>query len=786
MGIERFFHSLITDKVIGEELTIDDKIDINYMFIDFNSILYKISLKIEDTLNKLLIELLYEPSNISEESIQIAKEWNYSYSRLDVKDFSSFFDEEKIENKFLDMIEDEIMEIINDNIDTEKLEKVYISMDGVPNMAKMIEQKRRRYMGYVLSETKKGILRKYENNMDNKRIFYENNKIVFSRSKFLGFQEFMLKVSNRLKDDKFIDRINVQQYIFSGSDVPGEGEKKIMEDILDKQLRGKYMIYSPDSDLIILSTIMQNKLNNGSDFYVLRYDQQREINNIININVLINNIISYLELENCDNLRIIDDIMFLFTMFGNDFVHKIESIDAKKDFEILLDIYYNYMTTYNEYILNNENINHNSLRKYLKIIKDYENDLMNDSYLIKNYKNYGYLKRTFNNIFWFDTLHRTIIYYIDMANIVFENMEKGLIDNITDKLNEYVIYHRIDNNMIKQFMKIFLIIELKQNVSQIINDKKIENNFINSIMNINKNNIYPKLRLDKYFYSIKNKFYQNRLSRSMISNLIPITPYDKEIYSFEYMLDDYRYKLGAVDDKIGICTLNIINDRYQYDYEIYDDYYRKYYIKYFGKNYDIDYICKQYYEGISWVYNFYFIDNNSTYNYNNISPWFYQYTKSPLLTDLSNYISRINDKVLKEIDIGVKNNTVDRDKFINPIEQYMYVTPKNSIKLDIPELVKEIDRNSKLFPDLDIIVYEIMDPKNKDNKNISIDCRRALYLTKCNIKNMNNISLEDFMKVMKPLRKYYKQPVLNMEPMIVNKLNQIAGKYIKKYKLVKI
>ena len=54
---------------------------------------------------------------------------------------------------------------------------------------------------------------------------------------------------------------NLISYTISSHDIPGEGEKKIMENILDMtrtDIEGNYVIYSPDADVIIFNSLFTN------------------------------------------------------------------------------------------------------------------------------------------------------------------------------------------------------------------------------------------------------------------------------------------------------------------------------------------------------------------------------------------------------------------------------------------------------------------------------------------------------------------------------------------------
>lgn len=689
-------------------------------------------------------------------------------------------------------------------------------MDGVPNMAKIIEQKKRRYMGYILNESKKDIYIENKKHLDEIRQTFEENKIKFSRNKILGYHEFMQRISSELKNNKIIDDFKniyskLESYYFSGSDIPGEGEKKIMEDILQNKKKGKYVIYSPDADVIILSSIIINKLQNNSEIYVLRFDQQELKYDTIDINILNNNIFEYLEINNINRdkvnkISILNDIMFIFTMFGNDFIHKIESIDAKKDFEILLMVYKDYINKTQSSILDNNGINYINLIKYINNLTIFEKDLLNDTYLIKHFKNYQHLKKIFKNVFWFNTLHRTLINYTLLSNIIFKYLRKwenelnkntnytywnsnknrneinyinvkNFIDkNISYLLSELLKHDNIieknyntslknkfnGSQYIKQFIKMFLMIELNVDLElNKINDNNLYFNFIDiiktEIFKHNGKNIFmnviPNIKFQEYNYTTKDKYHHNKIIENMISDKMTVTKFDIETYAFEHMLDKYKYKLNAVDDLIGKCSLNYINNQYVYVYDVIEKYHSRYYKIYFGNNYDINDISLKYFEGICWVYDFYFRKNNSKYNYENISTWFYLYHRSPMLIDLNNFLKKISTKKLKLLDKNINNLTIDRINFMNPLEHYLYITPKNSINSKNLEIKNIVENNPQIFPDLNLIIEKIMDNNNLNDKDIPIDCRRVSYLSKCTLRSVKDISFHEFMDKVKTLRK---------------------------------
>ena len=157
MGIERFFNSLIKNKsILGKEkiLVLEKGISVDYFYIDFNSIIYKISQKVEDEINIILFNLIYG----TEETKDLEKKWKFDGNTI--TDFAEHFTHEFVDETIFGLVEDDIVFISSQLVSGGELKKLYISMDSVPNMAKIIEQKKRRYNGYIVNSIKKNI---YEN-----------------------------------------------------------------------------------------------------------------------------------------------------------------------------------------------------------------------------------------------------------------------------------------------------------------------------------------------------------------------------------------------------------------------------------------------------------------------------------------------------------------------------------------------------------------------------------------------------------------------------------------------
>jgi 5'-3' exoribonuclease 1 len=229
-----------------------------------------------------------------------------------------------------------------------------ISADGVAPREKMKQQRIRRFRK-ELNEKKE----KEENEENGKN---ENNKIIFDSNAISAGTKFMFHLTYYIRDyileQKKVnaDWMNIE-VLLSGSDVPGEGEHKILEYIRNYKLSDKYSpytkhcIYGLDADLIMLSLITHeyNFIILREDNYKMRKKEKeksdnKEIKKYIEQKIdyeffFISVLREYLELEfnylskkikfKYDFEKIIDDFIFLCFFIGNDFLPNLFSFNIE-------------------------------------------------------------------------------------------------------------------------------------------------------------------------------------------------------------------------------------------------------------------------------------------------------------------------------------------------------------------------------------------------------------------------------------------------------------------------
>ena len=282
MGIERFFSAINKNFDVVSVMSNIKKLKTDIFFIDFNSIIHYVSSKYISELNV--------KGNVNKDDT---------------------YDDNSIILQVKNYVDDLLLNV--------ECNLVYIALDGVPTLSKILEQKKRRFIGDLIEE----LVKEYT-------VPFSFNKSLISPG-----TKFMRKISEYLNNEKF-----PTETIISDTDDTGEGEFKIL-DYIYKNKTKDFVIYSPDADLIVLSLIAwSSNLSDNTDckIKILRFDQNTEILNVIHINPLVNYFIFYYE-ERVKNKieqdKYIKDLCFIFTVFGNDFVPRLEEINVSMDLYLL-------------------------------------------------------------------------------------------------------------------------------------------------------------------------------------------------------------------------------------------------------------------------------------------------------------------------------------------------------------------------------------------------------------------------------------------------------------------
>jgi len=203
MGIEKFFSTLYKNFNIIKNLDLNNNNKLlqgKILLLDFNSIIHNVSTNI-----------LFELNN------------NNIINDLSVND---------IEYIIIENVNNFILSLLN-NINHNKLKILYIGLDGVPTFSKILEQKKRRYIGELIDKLLEQYPLKYKwskNNispgtlfMNKINLYLSNIKKIINNEK-IPQNELILKIENYEFYKKYIKKI-----IISDTNKKGEAEMKIIK-----------------------------------------------------------------------------------------------------------------------------------------------------------------------------------------------------------------------------------------------------------------------------------------------------------------------------------------------------------------------------------------------------------------------------------------------------------------------------------------------------------------------------------------------------------------------------
>ena len=250
--------------------------------------------------------------------------------------------------------------------------KVIIAFDGVAPVAKLKQQRDRRYKSWFLNKLEKKIANK------------ENN-VTWNRVKITPGTTFM-----NMLGEKINERFSDEKIIVTASDEKGEGEHKIFEYIRDNESyhkTTKTVVYGLDADLIMLSLSHLKYCNN---IYLYRETPHfiKHIDRTLDPNE--NYVLNIRELKNIidDNLKIsdkykkgdslINDYIFMCFFLGNDFMPHFPALNIRTDgIQRIINAYKHCISSRGERLIcSNNKINWKNLRKIVVFLADNENEYL--------------------------------------------------------------------------------------------------------------------------------------------------------------------------------------------------------------------------------------------------------------------------------------------------------------------------------------------------------------------------------------------------------------------------
>jgi len=367
---------------------------------------------------------------------------------------SDIYDIKILESKMINEVIKYIEFIIN-FINPKKA--IYIAIDGVVPMAKIKQQRLRRYKSMADKELWNNIKKKHNISLSNN---WNNNAITPGTIFMDKLHKYIINWAKNYN----------KKIIYSSYLTPGEGEHKLL-DYIKNNKNDINLIYGLDADLFFLA------LSSGvSNIYLLResseinkYENNNDIFKFINIDIMKELIFitfnEYLIKENVNfsidiiyKNNIINDFIFICYLIGNDFLPHIICLDIHNNgIEYLLS---NYIKTFlflyiekNKYLFIINKINNKIKVKNIFFKLFIHNLSLNEENILQN---------NFNNkkIIKFTTNKTNNIEY-EKEKFKIENLQFKINDTIllgSDKLEEsriryYKYYWNLKDNEIENFSK---------------------------------------------------------------------------------------------------------------------------------------------------------------------------------------------------------------------------------------------------------------------------------------------------------------------------------------------
>ncbi len=301
------------------------------------------------------------------------------YNKLDTNSSDNNIITNTIISRVISKIEDYISVI-------SPSQTVMIAFDGVAPVAKLEQQRSRRYKSW------------YQNKIS-KSIFNKSTPDPWNTAAITPGTSFMSQLNSAISshfDTTSFSKYNVSNIIVSGSDNVGEGEHKVFEYIRnepEKHSNEHTIIYGLDADLIMLSI---NHLSICPNIYLFRetpqfiqsIDSSLEPNEnyYLNIPELTNSIIKYMTNDaediNYNKINKVYDYIFMGFFLGNDFMPHFPAINIRTGgVDKLLNAYKAVIGESDHCLTDGKNIYWGNVRKLVNHLAALE-----EEYIIKEHK----------------------------------------------------------------------------------------------------------------------------------------------------------------------------------------------------------------------------------------------------------------------------------------------------------------------------------------------------------------------------------------------------------------
>jgi len=269
---------------------------------------------------------------------------------------------------------------------------VYIAFDGVAPVAKLEQQRQRRYKSWYQNEISKQIYKKTTSDAWN-TVAITPGTVFMSELNSIIKEHFSKPLAKEPLAKE--EQLNT---IVSGSNEPGEGEHKLFEYVRnnpEKHASETTVIYGLDADLIMLSI---NHLPVSPNIYLFREtphfiqslnsELEPDANYFLDIPELTNAIIKYLNNNDLEttvpNYNKVYDYIFICFFLGNDFLPHFPALNIRTGgIDKMLNAY-RVCIKPNENLTDGKTINWANLRKLISYLSSYENEYVLEEHKLRD------------------------------------------------------------------------------------------------------------------------------------------------------------------------------------------------------------------------------------------------------------------------------------------------------------------------------------------------------------------------------------------------------------------
>eukprot|EP01105_Mastigella_eilhardi_P003842 TRINITY_DN1499_c2_g1_i2.p1 TRINITY_DN1499_c2_g1~~TRINITY_DN1499_c2_g1_i2.p1 ORF type:complete len:1027 (-),score=269.67 TRINITY_DN1499_c2_g1_i2:1040-4084(-) len=269
---------------------------------------------------------------------------------------------------------------------------LYMAVDGVAPRAKMNQQRARRFRAAKEAKEAAENLRKAGAVVEETNLFDSN--CITPGTKFMAELSEHIKFYVRKRQSEDVCWANVR-VIFSGQEVPGEGEHKILDYLRHMKQQPDWdplqthCVYGLDADLICLGLLVHEPHFSVLREEVLSKEARRARKDELQFHLLHLSLLrDYLNLEystiklpfKFDLERVIDDLVFLICFVGNDFLPGLPGVDIIDGaLNKLVTLYRKLLPTMG-YITDKERIAYPKLARVFKCMADLEAEFCGDHF----------------------------------------------------------------------------------------------------------------------------------------------------------------------------------------------------------------------------------------------------------------------------------------------------------------------------------------------------------------------------------------------------------------------